>query len=98
MIIALERTYYPLIINMLNLQEHLVIVGSSGFHCRCFTDLLQVREHFACRKQAPQNSITLRAPNYDMSVNAALYPLIPLKSCFTSHLPLFILLEKKYKI
>lgn len=98
MTIALERAYYPLIINMLNLQEHLVMVGSSGFGWRYFTDLSQMTEHLACRKQAPHNSIILRARSYDASANVGLYPLLPLKSCCNSNMPLFTLPEEKYKI
>lgn len=29
--VVLERVYYPLIIHMLHLQEHLLFVSSSGF-------------------------------------------------------------------
>jgi len=64
MTITLERTYYPLIINKLNLQGLLVMVGSSDFGWRYMTDLTQMTEHLACRKQAAQNSITLNAPSY----------------------------------
>lgn len=41
--VVLERAYYPLIIHMLHLQEHLLFVGSSGFGSMYFTDLSQMR-------------------------------------------------------
>lgn len=97
MTIALERPYYPLIINVLNLQEHLVLAGSSGFSWR-YIIFITSDTAFACRKQVLLYSIVLRAPSYDVSANVGLYPLFPLKSCFGSHLPLFTLLEEKYKI
>lgn len=74
------------------------MAGSSGFGWWYFTDLLQMTEYLACRKQTPQNSITLRAPSYDASAGVGLYPLLPLKPLFNRHLPLFMLSEEKYKI